>query len=215
MEFDLEDSGGKGEYTIFIERESCRMFALTEPPLKEEAARLWRYVELLFSSDHSAYCLQRQGAALPSTGGSSGFPGTMSSSAGFPNWPPSLSSMQDSCGTLSSLWTQSFLNGPASPALAGPVGGQYYGPLSSSSSLSGWSTVFSSGVGSNTLNSTPTASWGSQSSTTSVGFDSKDRLNLGDGLFLIRGEDAFFLEFASTGLDIPVESISMSFMMSN
>jgi len=44
VEFELEDSGGKGSYTIFIERESAKMFALTEPTLKGAAAELWKQV---------------------------------------------------------------------------------------------------------------------------------------------------------------------------
>ena len=39
-------------------------------------------------------------------------------------------------------------------------------------------------------------------------FDGNDRLSLNDGWFLIRGDDAFFLELAGTGLDIPIGSIS-------
>lgn len=41
--FELEDSGEKNAYTIFIERESSRLFALTDPRLKAEAESLWRY----------------------------------------------------------------------------------------------------------------------------------------------------------------------------
>jgi len=40
--FDLEDSGDKGNYTIFIEREAVRFFALTAPTVKDAAAKLWR-----------------------------------------------------------------------------------------------------------------------------------------------------------------------------
>jgi hypothetical protein len=40
--FELEDSGGKESYTIFIEREASRMFALTDNTLKDEATKLWR-----------------------------------------------------------------------------------------------------------------------------------------------------------------------------
>lgn len=42
LEFELEDSGGKASYTIFIEKEATRMFALTDNALKEEATKLWR-----------------------------------------------------------------------------------------------------------------------------------------------------------------------------
>jgi hypothetical protein len=45
--FELEDSGQKAAYTIFIERESSRLFALTDPSLKAEAEMLWRYQSLI------------------------------------------------------------------------------------------------------------------------------------------------------------------------
>lgn len=41
---ELEDAGGKGLYTIFIERAATRLFALTEHDLTTEAAKLWRYL---------------------------------------------------------------------------------------------------------------------------------------------------------------------------
>jgi hypothetical protein len=44
--FELEDSGEKDGYTIFIEREASRLFALTDPILKTEAEELWRYRSL-------------------------------------------------------------------------------------------------------------------------------------------------------------------------
>jgi len=43
LEFELEDSGGKRNYTIFIERDASRMFALTDSRLRDAAARVWRY----------------------------------------------------------------------------------------------------------------------------------------------------------------------------
>ena len=42
LEFEQEDSGGKGTYAIFIEREASRMFALTDASIKDVAAKLWR-----------------------------------------------------------------------------------------------------------------------------------------------------------------------------
>ena len=44
LEFELEDSGGKGDFTIFIEREASRLFALTDTTLKDAATRIWRYL---------------------------------------------------------------------------------------------------------------------------------------------------------------------------
>lgn len=40
---EIEDSGGKAMYTVFIERAATRMFALTEPDLRSEAEKLWRF----------------------------------------------------------------------------------------------------------------------------------------------------------------------------
>ena len=42
LEFELEDSGGKGNYTIFMERESSRIFLLSDSSLKDTASKLWR-----------------------------------------------------------------------------------------------------------------------------------------------------------------------------
>ena len=42
LEFKLEDCGEKGSYTIFIEREATRMYALTDMQLKDEASKIWR-----------------------------------------------------------------------------------------------------------------------------------------------------------------------------
>jgi hypothetical protein len=44
LAFKLEDCEGKGTFTIFMERDSCCMFALTDAGLKEAASRVWRYV---------------------------------------------------------------------------------------------------------------------------------------------------------------------------
>jgi len=41
LEFDVQDVSGKGLYTLFIEREACRMFALTDTALKAEATKIW------------------------------------------------------------------------------------------------------------------------------------------------------------------------------
>lgn len=42
--FEIEESAEKTAYTIFIEREASRFFALTDPILKVEAENLWRYI---------------------------------------------------------------------------------------------------------------------------------------------------------------------------
>jgi len=43
LEFELEDSGEKSDYTIFIEKEASRIFALSDIRLRDAAARVWRY----------------------------------------------------------------------------------------------------------------------------------------------------------------------------
>ena len=43
MEFQMADSGGKGAYTIFMEREVSRMFHLTDISFKESAMKVWKY----------------------------------------------------------------------------------------------------------------------------------------------------------------------------
>ena len=42
LNMELHDSGGREQYTIFIEREASRMFNLTDPSLKDAAQKLWR-----------------------------------------------------------------------------------------------------------------------------------------------------------------------------
>jgi hypothetical protein len=56
-------------------------------------------------------------------------------------------------------------------------------------------------------NKESTAAWGSQAP--KPAFDGKDRVTLGDGWYLIRGEDAFFLELAGSGLDLSSDLISI------
>ena len=41
------------------------------------------------------------------------------------------------------------------------------------------------------------------------GDDDEDRLSLGNGMYLIFGENQFFLELDNTGLDIPIDSMSI------
>ena len=41
LEFDVQDLSGKGLYTLFIEREACRMFALSDTALRAEATKIW------------------------------------------------------------------------------------------------------------------------------------------------------------------------------
>jgi hypothetical protein len=39
---ELHDSGGRAQFTIFIERESSTMFNLTDPSLRDAAQKLWK-----------------------------------------------------------------------------------------------------------------------------------------------------------------------------
>jgi len=52
--FELEDSGEKGAYTIFIEREASRLFALTDTIHKSDAEELWRYGPSFLSSTENS-----------------------------------------------------------------------------------------------------------------------------------------------------------------
>jgi hypothetical protein len=53
-----------------------------------------------------------------------------------------------------------------------------------------------------------TATWGRDTTNMTPKFDGRDRLRLSEELFLIRGENAYFLEVAGSGLDVPIELIS-------
>jgi hypothetical protein len=51
--------------------------------------------------------------------------------------------------------------------------------------------------------------WGKESSK-QPSFDGRDRVGLGNGWFLIRGDDSFFLELAGSGIDLSQKEISTS-----
>ena len=42
LEFEIHDSGGNKEYTVFIERDASRLFALTDGALRGAAQNLWK-----------------------------------------------------------------------------------------------------------------------------------------------------------------------------
>ena len=44
LEFSIQEAGGNAEHTVFIERETSRLFTLTEAKIKEAAQKLWTYV---------------------------------------------------------------------------------------------------------------------------------------------------------------------------
>jgi len=50
LNMELHDSGGRTQYTIFIERESSKMFNLTDASLKDAARNLWKYFLLLLKT---------------------------------------------------------------------------------------------------------------------------------------------------------------------
>lgn len=159
-----------------------------------------------FLTDSSSCCIQSAANTLPPAG-SLIDPPSSAQNSGVPSWLHTLPSIQDSY-TLSSsdYWFEGGWNAPPVSDICNPRRASL-GPLTSSSSLPSWSTLLSSGGSGLPSPATP-AGWGKQTSDISPKFDGHDRLSLGEGWFLIRGENAFFLELANRGLDIPVEAFS-------
>src|SRR5277367_633627 len=204
LEFELEDSGGKSDYTIFIEREASRMFALTDTRLRDAAARVWRYTFLATQADDSSSSSIPPSAsfALPQTGIPFAMPGSPSAPASL------LSPMQDPFAPeLSNFWNLSPSMTSQNLIFPNTYTSNSCGPLTSTSTLPNWSTLLSAGGTGVAAQRTETAGWGKRTSATSPKFDATGRLCLADGWFLIRGDDSYFLEFADSGLDIPTESI--------
>jgi hypothetical protein len=48
--FEIHDSGRNPPYTIFIERDACRMFSVTDLGLRDAAQRLWKWAPPLVHS---------------------------------------------------------------------------------------------------------------------------------------------------------------------
>jgi len=152
--------------------------------------------------------MQSASAVLPHVGNTQPLPGSPNANAGGSPWayppPPSLDPYSPQ---LSSYWNE--INWNPTPGHLATQRRESFGPLTSSSTLPNWSTLQSSG-GSLLTPPIASAAWGRQQSSGSPKFDAQDRLSLGDGWFLIRGENAFFLEHADSGLDIPIHLISTS-----
>jgi hypothetical protein len=124
-------------------------------------------------------------------------PGAPINNTGLPPWVEPLPPNQDPFSpALSAYWLGA--TWPATQQTAGPFAQNF--PTTSSPH---WSTLF----GSAPAPEKP-ATWGSQEK--KPAFDGKDRVTLGDGWYLIRGEDCFFLELAGSGLDLSADKISIS-----
>jgi hypothetical protein len=203
LEFELEDSGGKSDYTIFIEREASRMFALTDTRLRDAAARAWKYTSLVTQAHDSSSSIPPSASfALPPAGIPLSVPGSPSAAASL------LSPMQDPFAPeLSKFWSSSASMISQNSMFPNTYSSNSLGPLTSTSSLPNWSTLLSAGAPRVASQRAETAGWGKRTSVTSPKFDATGRLCLADGWFLIRGDDSYFLEFADSGLDVPTEAI--------
>ena len=49
--FEVQDSGGAAEFTIFIEREATRMYRVSDVGIRDAAQRLWTFVSIHSFSD--------------------------------------------------------------------------------------------------------------------------------------------------------------------
>ena len=153
--------------------------------------------------------MQSAASILPPAGSSHALPGSSTESTAVPSWvQPLLPSQDPYSPQLSAYWSEaSMAQGQMSSQRR-----ESMGPLTSSSTLPYWSTLLSSGAMGTSPPPIASAGWGRRSSMNSPKFDGRDRLSLGDGWFLIRGENSFFLELSNDGLDVPIHMISMHSM---
>ncbi len=207
--FELEDSGEKGAYTIFIERETSRLFALTDPSLKDEAQSLWRYQPLFeFATRNCLYlirssCAQSASQVLPPAGSPLPLPGCPAQNNGIPTWVQPLQATQDPFAQdLMSYW-HAYSLGPT--VLAGSFATEPSPQSGSNPDSSDWAALYNVA---RIRTSDPiqgcrcTAETIAPSlSVQKLKFDGRDRLCLEEGWALIKGENAFFLEMAGNGLD--------------
>lgn len=149
--------------------------------------------------------MQSAASILPPAGSTQALPGSPSENTGRSSWvQPPLPSQDPFSSQFSNYWSEaSTAQGQLSPQRRDSLG-----PLTSSSSLPYWSTLLSSGGMGVPPSPVASAGWGRRNSGISPKFDGRDRLSLGDGWFLIRGENGFFLELAGDGLDVPTQMIS-------
>jgi hypothetical protein len=129
----------------------------------------------------------------------------------MPTWVDTLPAERDPFSPdLSTYWLASNFNGVASqpgpfamerPAAATPA-------ASTATTLPNWATIFNS-IGATASGISPASQWGTRAPSSTPKFDGRDRLSLGDGWFLIRGDGSFFFELSGTGVDVLSELISM------
>jgi hypothetical protein len=137
-------------------------------------------------------------------------PGLAAQQSGIPTWIDDLPAERDPFSPdLSTYWLASNFNGVASQpgpfAIERPAAAT---PAASNTTLPNWSSIFNS-TGATTSGVSPTSQWGTRAPSHTPKFDGRDRLSLGDGWFLIRGDNSFFFELSGTGVDVLSELISM------
>ena len=241
LAFEMEDSRGRGQYSIFIERDSSKMFALTDVSLKDAAEKLWKY------HSHPAELTSREST---SWGGGPGNAPADPAPPVAPN-PQHIQQVQQEAQQFQAPLPQQFtLPHPGANTWAGPwpaanpiappfwPGNQpsatspppiskfpNYGVFAAGGSQTapmGGALQFQQQamhpMGGMPMMQMPTAlaeqpAPPKPKNRTRPGwkpvYDGKDRLILGDGWFLIRGADSYFLELAGTGLDVPPSDISI------
>jgi len=157
------------------------------------------------SAHYSSYCTNSAALILPSTGSSQQVLGSTSENiGGLPSWVPPLPLPDPYSAQSARYWTEArATQGPLSPSRQDSSG-----PFTSIPMLPYGSTLPSSGGIGATASPVGLGGWKRRSSVVSPKFDGQDRLFLGDGWFLIRGDYEFFLELADNGLDIPAQLIS-------
>jgi hypothetical protein len=150
--------------------------------------------------------MQSAASTLLPAGGPQTLSGSTSeNTGGLPSWVQPLQPSQD---PYSAQFARYWAEATAAQGQLSPSGRDSSSPLTSSSTLPYWSTLLSSGGIGATASPVGLGGWRRRSSAVSPKFDGKDRLCLGDGWFLIRGENGFFLELDDNGLDIPTQLIS-------
>jgi hypothetical protein len=130
---------------------------------------------------------------------------TSENTGGLPSWVQPLQPSQD---PYSAQFAGHWAEATAAQGQLSPSGRDSSSPLASSLTLPYRSTLLSSGGIGATASPVGLEGWRRRSSAVSPKFDGRDQLCLGDGWFLIRGENGFFLELADNGLDIPTQWIS-------
>ena len=140
---------------------------------------------------------------LPPAGSSLPLPGLTTQQSGIPTWVDPLPAERDPFSPdLSAYWIASSSNGAT--AQPGPFVIERPAAATTStatSTLPNWSSIFNASGATATRAPSPTPK-----------FDGRDRLSLGDGWFIIKGEGSYFFELAGTGIDVSSELISILFL---